>query len=394
MNPDDGITVLPGVGGQRARALNAMGIRAVKDLLFYFPRDYDDRSDVKTVAMLMPGATGTIRGRVSEIENISFAQKKTGKPLIMTKAKLRDETGELELIWFNQPYLKGYFRTDLSYVFTGKVKLSFKGKQMEAPDYSPEPQAATGGAPSVGIIPVYGTVKSVSQKMFRSIVFSALKYCGDFFCADDLPTAVIKKYNLCDINTAVRQIHFPESDAMFHAARRRLVFEELFFMQAALFKVKGAASGEPGRVMDDADISPFAEMLPFKLTAAQSKVLREIAADLRSGRRMNRLIQGDVGSGKTAVAMAAAYAVIKNGCQAAIMAPTASSPAEIAALALAAASLERAISLYAAAQSMPRAAILPTETVLVSSENSGILCCWQNEMTCSTAPTMVLSVPM
>jgi len=316
------ITNLTGIGDKRAQALRAIGMNTVYDLINYFPRDYDDRSQIKAVEELIPGAVGTIRGALAgEPVNINPPRKSGGRPLTITKAVLKDGTGSVELVWFNQPYLKKYFRMGQEYAFTGRVRLQYNGQlQMESPDYelSSENQLSAGR-----IVPVYTAPKGFSQKTFRALIFQALGMARSSpWFPENLPLSIRLEYELCDRKTALTNIHYPESDQAFMAARRRLVFEELFFMQMALFALKDTSDQELGIMLSDTDAVPLLSGLPFKLTNAQKRVLEDISRDYSLGTRMNRLIQGDVGSGKTAVAMVAAYLAINNGYQAAIMVPT------------------------------------------------------------------------
>jgi len=386
------ITELTGIGEKRATSLRAAGLNTIYDLVNYFPRDYDDRSQIKTVEELIPDAVNTIRGTLAtEPENINpTGRRSKGRaPLTITKAMLKDATGSLELVWFNQPYLKKYFRVGVVYAFTGRVKLDYRNRlQMESPDYEPfgENQLSAGR-----IVPVYTTPKGFSQKTFRALMNQALGLMvrqekesvkpGEDATpfTDTLPNAIRQTYDLCSRKAAILNIHYPESDQSFLDARRHLVFEELFFMQMALFALrsprvdanrhtslhvsvdtskapdmsvgddtnKGLGSCQSdgankdldssqsddanaaastylqgGITMPDTNCKPFTDTLPFTPTTAQQHVLQDIQADLKAGIRMNRLIQGDVGSGKTAVAMTAAYIAIKNNTQAAIMAPT------------------------------------------------------------------------
>ena len=305
------ITELAGIGPGRAKLLGDMGIHNVGDLRRYFPRDYDDRSQIKTIAMLSPGATHSIRGTISaEGENIVF---RAGT--LMTKLQLQDEGGRLELVWFGRPYLKSYFKKHETYLFTGRVVENYGRLQMESPDY--EKITAEGEALSAGrIVPLYSLPKGISQKMFRKWMRAALD--ANIKEVETLPLSLLS--HLCPIEEAIQNIHFPESEEQLHTARRRLVFDELFFMQLALMRIKGAV--QPGARIADVKLSPFIAGLPFNLTEAQQSVLQDIRLDMQSGKRMNRLIQGDVGSGKTVIAAAAAYLVIAGGYQAAIMAPT------------------------------------------------------------------------
>jgi ATP-dependent DNA helicase RecG len=333
------ISELKGIGEKKALALNAAGIFSVEDLLNHFPRDYDDRSNVKTVSQLMPEAVNTIRGVVSRPPECSKLKRIT-----LTKAVISDHTGTLEIIWFNQPFLKKNFKLGTEYIFTGKVREIHGRKstgitlQMQSPDYEP-----TGGHELTGgrIVPIYTPPKGFSQKTFRKLVHQALTTQPGFenervkgqsplvgewgqspHGLDPIPPEIREKYSLCPREAAIRNIHFPTDDEAFFAARRRLVFEELLFMQLALAGVKKAAELRRGLAFDDLGESGFLEVLPFTLTKAQTNVLSEIIADVSQGKCLNRLVQGDVGSGKTAIAFAAAYLAAKNGFQAAIMAPT------------------------------------------------------------------------
>lgn len=314
------ISELSGVGEKRAQALQSAGIFTVTDLLEYFPRDYDDRSNVKTIAELLPDAVNTIRGIVE------FSPEcVTLKQFTITKIKIKDHTGTLEIIWFNQPYLKKTFKQGVEYIFTGKVREVGNFLQMQSPDYETAGEVELSGG---RIVPVYTTPKLYSQKTFRALVHQALgasteqesKDGGAF--EETLYAELREKYNLCNRETAVRNIHFPQSDELFLQARRRLVFEELFSMQIALFHMKDAVKSQTGITFANTDYAPLLNKLPFSPTDAQAHVLADIASDIAGGTRMNRLVQGDVGSGKTAVAFAAAYLAAKNGYQTALMAPT------------------------------------------------------------------------
>jgi len=310
---------LSGIGEKRAAELKRLGLNTVQDLLNFYPRDYDDRSQIRSVDSLIPGAVNTIRGYLATPpENTNPSYKKTTRALTLTKATLKDYSGSLELVWFNQPYLKKYFKLGTEYVFTGRVKLDYKNRlKMESPDY----EAFSENQLSAGrIVPIYTTPKGFSQKTFRALMFQALKL-GSEKIKENLPTPIMQMHKLCKRHEAIANIHFPANDKSFLIARRRLVFEELFFMQLSLFNLKGKAAVQPG-ILLEGDCNDFIDKLPFVLTAAQMRVLEDIQVDCKSGSRMNRLVQGDVGSGKTAVAMTAAYLTIKNGYQAAIMAPT------------------------------------------------------------------------
>jgi len=289
------ISVLSGIGTGRAKQLLEIGIRTVADLLRFLPRDYEDRSVITPINELIPGAVYTVRATIAaEGENVNFNK------LVITKIQIE---GNLQLVWFGQPYLKRAFKKHEEYLFTGRVTESYGRLQMESPEYE---KAADINLSAGRIVPVYTLPKGISQKMFRKWVKAAL----------DVGLKEIEEH----LQEAIQNIHFPESNEHFYNARRRLVFEELFLMQLALLHIKGAR--QPGIIIGEIELKPFLNKLPFTLTDAQLSTLDDIKADLQKGQRMNRLVQGDVGSGKTAVAAAAAYLVINAGYQVAIMAPT------------------------------------------------------------------------
>ena len=314
------ISALPGVGPSRAKLLRDMGIEVVSDMVRCFPRDYSDRSQIKTISLLTPDATHTIRGTItSGGENIRKSGS-SGRTLFITKFLIADDTGEIEIVWFGQPYLKQTFKTGETYIFTGRVHYGGRGGrlQMDSPEYEKEAQPGdlSENLSAGRIVPLYSLPAGISQKMFRKWMKTALSFVTEE--EETLPE--IARGGLCSRTEAIQNIHFPKSDGHFYAARRRLVFEELFFMQMSLLRLKGVA--QPGIKIENIDMQPFLDTLPFTLTNDQKSVLDDISKDMQSGKRMNRLVQGDVGSGKTVVAAAAAYLVMKTGYQAAIMAPT------------------------------------------------------------------------
>ena len=285
------ILTLPGVGASRAKLLQEMGITTINDLVTYYPRDYSDRSQISTIADLTLGTINTIRCTITkDAESVSFKS-------VLTKLVLEDETGRIELIWFGQPYLKKVFKKGETYLFTGKVSENYGRLQMESPEYEPANQPS---AP--GIVPIYTLPKGLSQKMFRKWMKAAI--------AQSVP------------DEAICTMHFPKNSEAFHTARRQLVFEELFSMQLALLQLKGAPKPGVQINIEANQLVTFCNRLPFSLTNSQLMVLDDIKVDLQSGLCMNRLVQGDVGSGKTVIAAAAAYWVISSGYQVALMAPT------------------------------------------------------------------------
>ena len=311
---DSPISELRGVGAARAALLSKIGIETVGALLTHYPRDYSDRSDVRKIRDLAYGGQQSARAFIKTQPELSFVN---GKSLV--KLKISDESGTLELSWFNRPYLQKQFKKNEEYVFTGTICFRFNRLIMENPDY--ERIDGHELLSSARIVPVYPSTAGLSQKMLRSLMNCAIRELSDGF-PENLPERTISRYALCGRQRAVVNIHFPESPEAFLTARRRLVFEELYFTQLALFTIKGSFRQNTGVAVQDASFGPFLSALPFALTDAQLKSVSEIVSDIQSGYVMNRLIQGEVGSGKTAVAMAAAYVLINNSYQVAMMAPT------------------------------------------------------------------------
>lgn len=304
------------IGEQRGKKLHNLGIYTVKDLIEYFPRDYDDRSDMKKIKDLTANEINTFFARIAgSAENIRIKDK------ILTRVKAEDDTGRVNIVWYHQPYLKNSMEKGKEYLFTGKFVVKYGKKEVQSPEFEQkkEGELLSGGR----IIPVYSITAGLSQKVLRSFMKDTLDKTKNQLY-DFIPTEIRMQYQLCDRNFAIQNIHFPENKESFFIARKRLVFEELFLLQAALLRMKTVVQeGKKGILMEKTEeIQILQEKLPFSLTNAQKKVLQEIKKDMMSGKMMNRLVQGDVGSGKTAVAMLAAFAAIRSGYQAVLMAPT------------------------------------------------------------------------
>ena len=316
MDLEKNIQFIKGVGPNRATLLNKLGIFNLKDLITYFPREHEDRGNIKQICDLENGEEALISafpvGRLNEI--------KIRKNLTLCKLIVRDETGPLQITWYNQSYLKNVFKQNQRYKFFGKVSKKYGKPEMQSPVYEPEESSRNTGK----IIPIYPLTYNLTQNTIRKIIENGLNEV-DGKLEETLPEYIMKKYKLCEYNTAIRQIHFPETFETFNNARKRLVFEELFSMQLALLSLKNNYEKKTAGIKFDknAKMSEVIDRLPFKLTKAQLKVLEEIDKDMEKSKPMNRLLQGDVGSGKTVVALIAAYKAVKSGYQAAIMAPTA-----------------------------------------------------------------------
>lgn len=314
MKPSESIETVRNIGKTRAEQLNKLGIENVEDLIEYYPRDYEDRSRFVPVSDIEAGKMNTVRGRIA-----SPPSAKRIKTMTIVNVRITDSSGSIECVWFNQPYIKNQLTLGREYSFTGRVTEKFGRIQMESPDYEPvsEDSLNTGR-----IVPVYTVPKKMSQKIIRGCIKDAMDSV-DGTLEEYMPESIIEKNNLCSREFAVRNIHFPESDSAFFKARRRLVFDELLFLQLHLLELKGnVCSKKSNVIIKDYDDLCIRKQLGFNLTDAQEKVLEEIKSDYKSGFVMNRLIQGDVGSGKTALAMIAAYIAVKNGYQVVLMAPT------------------------------------------------------------------------
>ena len=313
---NDSVTEIKGIGAKKAQTLNNLGIFTVNDLIEHFPRDYEDRSQVKDIADLTENEENTFFALVSAVpENVHI------RKMTVTKVKLSDSTGSVNAVWYNQPFIKNALKKDEEYIFTGVYKKSGYRREVSSPEFEKagtDKEILGGGR----IVPVYPLTSGISQKVLRSLIKTTLDAVKTQL-PEFLPLDMRKKYMLCERNFAISNIHFPENDESFFIARKRLVFEELFVLQTALFILKGTAKRNGGIVFKTKGISEESEKaFGFSFTKAQKKVIAEICADVSKGIPMNRLIQGDVGSGKTAVAMTAALMAVKNGYQAALMAPT------------------------------------------------------------------------
>lgn len=240
--------------------------------------------------------------------------------LTLCKLIVRDETGTAQITWYNQPYLKNTFKPNQRYKFYGRIKNSFGKIEMKSPVFELEEASRNTGK----IIPIYPLTFQLSQNTIRKIIENGLNEVAEKL-PETMPAYFIKQHHLYDINTAIKQIHFPDNFETFKQARKRLVFEELLSMQLALLSLKSKYEVQKQGIAFDKNVSmsDIINQLPFSLTKAQIRVLEEIDHDMESTKPMNRLLQGDVGSGKTIVSLISCYKAVKSGYQAVVMAPTA-----------------------------------------------------------------------
>ena len=306
---------IKGVGPNRIKQLNKLGIYTLEDVITYYPRGYENRGIKKNIADLVDGEEALIVAKcVSKMTEI-----KIRKNMSIYKLIVRDETATCTLTWFNSPFLKKRFVVGKSYKFFGKVKRRINQIEMMTPIFDEENSNKNTGR----IIPIYPSVNGLSQNALRKIIENALLEVDKL--PETIPDYLIKKYELMGKQEATRQIHFPDNFEKYNKARKRLVFEELLIMQLALltFKNNYDKNKEGIQFNKEVKMSDVIDSLPFALTKAQIRVLQEIDQDMESIKSMNRLLQGDVGSGKTAVAIVPAYKAVKSGYQVAIMVPTA-----------------------------------------------------------------------
>lgn len=314
MKWQDLISSLKGVGEQREKKLNKLGIFTLEDLLTHYPRDYKDRSRLSKISEIEMDVESSFVARCKSngetIRKGNFA---------FTRLKVYDETGEMSVLWYNQPYMKTALKIGEWYLFTGKLQDKYGRKGFSVSEWERIGEHFAGGR----IIPVYPSVEGISQKMLRGLMEDTLSQMNGGL-TEDIPLWIRQENKLVERNISIEQIHFPKTEQGFYDARRRLVFEEFFVLQGALFSLKSHfESGNKGIVMKNKKLLlAFQNNLPFELTNAQKRVLKELEEDMSTGKLMNRLIQGDVGSGKTVIAMAISYWVIQNGYQSVLMAPT------------------------------------------------------------------------
>jgi ATP-dependent DNA helicase RecG len=327
---EDSVQYLKGIGPEKTKALNSVGIETIEDLLYYIPRRYLDRSTILPINKLKVGSTATVIGRVE-----SFGIKKTRRPRkLQFHVFLRDHTGFIRLVWFNKwKWVQNLFEENDLVIASGQVTV-YGCLQIVHPEFEIISKKSEGEIPedelihTGRVIPLYPSTAELKRvwldsRGFRRVLKPLLDNVADLV-TETLPQKIISESNLLPLPQALKNIHFPEDLQMANLARSRLAFDELFYLELMLalrkkriHREQGIAFQKPGNLIRSA-----LKMLPFELTPAQKKVLREIAADMMSETNMHRLLQGDVGSGKTIVALMAMLMAVESGYQAALMAPT------------------------------------------------------------------------
>jgi len=312
---DSPVTALQGVGPRQAKRLTKLGIHTIRNMLYLLPRRHEDYSQLKPINQIEYGEEITI---IAQVWDAGVRKTRGGGSIF--KATLSDGSGLIEVTWFNQPYLADKIRQGQQIVVSGRVDEYLGRLCFNSPEWEPLEDELLHTA---RLVPVYPLTKSISARWLRRLMKRTVDYWSKRL-PDHLPARVRQEAGLLDLETAIVQAHFPDNKTSLEQARYRLAFDELFVLQIGLLRQRHlwrSKSGKPLPV-DDATLDGFIRDLPFELTHAQQRALRQIVADLRSDQPMNRLLQGDVGSGKTVVATAAMALTVATGAQAALMVPT------------------------------------------------------------------------
>ena len=314
MNLQDNVANLKGVGKKRLQLLAKLRIETMDDLVHFFQRRYEDRRQIVPIMAEPIGRDVLICGSVvtKQMVGSPYSRKRLLKVLI------EDNTGNVELLFFNGKYLESYFKPGEQMTFFGRISLNNGRRQMAHPEFH-----KLGDVKDVrGLLPVYPLTEGLTQANLRAWQLQAREVIGQI--TEWLPEEMVMQYHLCSPAYAIEHIHFPREERTVLESRYRMIFEELLILQSGLFYIKQGMREDAKGVRFDKDVrvQPFIDSFPFQLTAGQARCWQEIERDLESEKAMNRLVQGDVGSGKTAVAQLAMYKAVKSGYQAAMMAPT------------------------------------------------------------------------
>lgn len=309
------VTVIRGIGDKQAENLSRLGVYKIKDLLNFFPRRYDDFSKLKTINMLYQGDEVTIIAKV-----VSSTMYQSGRGRKIIEVVVSDTTGSLRLLWFNQEWILRTLREGMFISISGKIE-SYMGRLVIwHPEFEPLDQQQLN---TNRIVPVYPLTANVTQKWIRRLQFNTVRFWSPKI-HEYMPVSVLNKVKLIQLDEAYSQIHFPDEESKLKAAQQRFAFDEIFLIQLGIIQQRRLWQGLEGRAwtVSEAWMDEHLAMLPYELTGAQRRTVDEIRRDLSQTHPMNRLLQGDVGSGKTVVAMLGMSMVIAGGAQAAIMAPT------------------------------------------------------------------------
>ena len=311
MKFSDDIKYIKGIGESRATVFRSVGVSNVGELLRFYPRAYEDWSKIVPISQCILGENVCIKGVVM----FPVKNERVRGGMLVAKATVTDGESVVAVTFFNNKYIDKMLKSGDEYLFFGKITLGkYSAREMISPMFMKVTQ-------SVDIKPIYPQTKNVTSKMVQSAVQNALSSIENI--PEYLPENIIKRYNLVSLDTAIRDIHFPKDDDALQKARDRLIFDELFILQLSLLCLKNENTEiTTNNIVKKSYTDEFFGLLPFEPTNAQKRAVNEAVCDMQSGKQMNRLLQGDVGSGKTAVAAAIVYTASKNGMQSALMAPT------------------------------------------------------------------------
>jgi ATP-dependent DNA helicase RecG len=317
---DFSVQFLKGVGPRRAESLAKLGVHSSRDLLYHVPRRYEDASTVMRINQIEPGRDATVIG---EIVSKGVIPTKSG--LRVFQVVLRDDTGLIECAWPGQPFLDRSLHKGDILLVTGPVRF-FQGRQIQPREYIVLGTSGEGAGNTGKVLPLYPATEGLSQKIIRTIIDQNLDRLLPLLALEDsMPRDIVQRVGLPTLMQAIALLHRPATLQEAERGRRRLSFDELFYLQLLWAQVQQKTSDERRGIAlrrTDSLIAPLYRSLPFQLTAAQTKAIADIFRDMTSAKKMNRLLQGDVGSGKTIVALFAMALACENGCQAALMAPT------------------------------------------------------------------------
>ncbi len=319
--PDSPVTVLSGISEARAKSFANLGITTLSDLCRHYPRTYEDRGTVTTVATASVGQTVSLVLTVGTQPHMARLKKH----MTVLKFRAYDHTGTCNITFFNQEYLRSSFRVGGVYRFYGKADAFGGTLALNSPKWEAVPEHDAGDGSSLpAVYPIYALSAGLTQACVAKAVRDALAvvYPPTRTVIDPIPDEILFENRLCDKRFAVENVHLPPDMASADAARKRLIFEELLYFALGLKSRRLQREAADGIRMEPIDLMPFLELQPYRLTGAQSRAIGEFLSDMTSGRPMMRLLSGDVGSGKTVCAAAAIYIAVKNGYQAALMAPT------------------------------------------------------------------------
>ena len=314
MELNTSVRYIKGIGEKKAQAFEKLGVFSLYDLISFFPRKYEDRSTFRPISDITNGESVCIRAIVADTPRLTRVRR----GLDLVKFRVVDETGSVDITYFNQSYVKDNLTRGELCCFYGKVEVTGLRRSMTNPVYE---KAQSAGTVTGRIVPLYRMCAGLTQKNIRDSVSQALSCCAELI-PDILPEEVRARCQLVQARYAYENIHYPQDFTTLELARRRLIFEELFILACALGKMRGERSRDDGIRMVPSALSRFTDTLPYSPTGAQLRAIGEAMADMDGGGVMNRLLQGDVGSGKTLVAAALIMHCFENGHMSALMAPT------------------------------------------------------------------------